>query len=149
MYMRAELVPEEYQKEPKATASASVATVSDGSHTKDSKHRKKIKAPEMKYNKFQMYDLQEGPSTMSNSNHAAGSTSPDKSPVHMYQSIENEAREIKRYLRQLLQRIHLKDERNKIARDWRIVALVLDRLFFFMYLIAIIVSLATIFPKTY
>ncbi|CAG5126552.1 unnamed protein product, partial [Candidula unifasciata] len=32
-----------------------------------------------------------------------------------------------------------------LAREWKLVALVLDRLFFFIYLIAIVVSAVTLF----
>ncbi len=142
--MRGELVPDDYDKKPPTIAN-------DGVHNKDGKHKRKVKCPEMKYNKFQMYDLKDG--STSYGNHAAGgapdATSPDKSPVHLQQSVEGDVREIRRYLRQVLMRIQQKEDKNKLALEWRIVALVMDRLFFFMYLAAIIISLATIFPKTY
>ena len=153
MCMRSGLVPDDYDKR-QAMHNA------DGVHfIKDGKHKKKFKCPEMKYNKFQMYDLKEAASAAL-SNHAgpgamppgpgqSEATSPDKSPVHLHQSVESDVREIRRYLRQLLGRLHQKEEKARIALEWRIVALVLDRLFFFMYLAAIIISLATIFPKTY
>ena len=103
-----------------------------------------------------MYDLKEAgpcvPHVPSLSNQAAASsgdpTSPDKSPVHLHQGVENDVREIRRYLRQLMWRVHQKEDRAKIALEWKVVALVMDRLFFFLYLAAIIISLATIFPKT-
>lgn len=203
----------------------------------NNKHNRKRsnKCPEMKYNKFQMYDLKDGTATTTSAttsshcstpmaNHklstdnsntnmispetlvmggaetlvsGGGSVSGDKSPVSFYQqqriqqtppphqrqvhhthhpqqqqehlqqqhqqethghqhhqhhhqpSVENDVKDIRRYLRQLLGRIHQKEDRAKIALEWKIVALVLDRVFFFCYLIAIVVSLATIFPKTY
>ena len=108
------------------------------------KERKKIKCPKLEYNKFQppqpVMDYRDGlPSSRA---HAT----PDYSPMHT-QAMENDIKEIKRILRTFIQRLNDKDAQGKIAKEWRIVARVLDRLFFFMYLCTIIVSLATIFPK--
>lgn len=150
MCMRSGLVPEDYDKKQRQTSHNS-----DGLHyIKNVKHKRKIKCPDMKYNKFQMYDLKEAAHAAlanhhQNSNNPSGQGSPDKSPVHLRASVESDVREIRQYLRQLLNRLHMKEERARISLEWRIVALVLDRLFFFMYLGAIIISLATIFPKTY
>ena len=78
-----------------------------------------------------------------------------QSPLHAFtgedsqQALEDDVHDIRRNLRALLQRVQLREERNKVALEWKIVALVLDRIFFIMYLSAIIVSLATLFPKTY
>ena len=69
--------------------------------------------------------------------------------VNTHAPMEHDVREIRRYLRQLLYRVHAREEKNRVAHEWKVVALVLDRIFFFMYLAAIIISLATIFPKTY
>jgi hypothetical protein len=136
--MRKELVPDGYDKR----IVYGTETAKDGT-----KHKKRIKCQEMKYNKFQMHDIKEMAPTVAN--HASDARSPDKSPVHVHQSVEGDVREIRRYLRQLMQRIHVKEERAKINLEWKIVALVLDRVFFFMYLASIVVSLSTIFPKTY
>ena len=114
----------------------------DGSHSKHRKDGKKIKCPKLEYNKFQppVFDYRDGgPSSRS---HAT----PDYSPLHN-QAIENDIKEIKRILRTFINRLNEKDAQGKVAKEWRIVARVLDRLFFFMYLCTIIVSLATIFPK--
>ncbi|CAH1794967.1 unnamed protein product [Owenia fusiformis] len=97
---------------------------------------------DMKYNKFQMHE------TSTFSNHKTENTSPDKSPILMHQSMENDIREIRKYLRHVAMKMMEKESVGKITIEWRVVALVLDRVFFFMYLLAIIVSLATIFPKT-
>ena len=199
-------------------------------HHKHSKKRAKCPSSEMKYNKFQMYDLKEGTTTTATStttpsattshcsspqlvnhkhnitatttgNNISDAAAPSaaatmatvtsgnggESPLHFYhqqqqqqkahpktpppqpkqqqqhshthphhhchhhhqQSMEGDVKDIRRYLRQLLGRIHQKEDRAKIALEWKIVALVLDRLFFFCYLAAIVISLATIFPKTY
>ena len=63
--------------------------------------------------------------------------------------VERDVRDIRRYLNAMLMYIKDKEDLNRIAVEWRMVALVLDRLFFFMYVTVIIVSLVTIFPKTY
>ena len=117
----------------------------DGSHSKHGKERKKIKCPKLEYNKFQapVFDGYREGGTSSRS-HAT----PDYSPLHN-QAIENDIKEIKRILRTFINRLNEKDAQGKVAKEWRIVARVLDRLFFFMYLCTIIVSLATIFPKAW
>ncbi|KAK2169883.1 hypothetical protein LSH36_6g07049 [Paralvinella palmiformis] len=133
--MRKELIPDGYDRKPIYTTEAP----KDGA-----RHRKRIG----KHNKFQMQDIK-GAAAAPRANHVAEATSPDKSPVHTHQSVEGDVREIRKYLRELLHRIQQKEERARINLEWKIVALVLDRVFFFMYLSAIIVSLSTIFPKTY
>lgn len=165
--MRGELITDEERAEKTAKKEAAL---NDGVHEKSGRHRKKLKCPEMKYNKFQMYDMKEsspfanhasgggvfgvaaggggGGGGTSSGGGIGGAMSPDKSPVHVHQSVESDVKEIRRYLRQMLGRVHMKEERAKIALEWKVVALVMDRLFFFLYLAAIIISLATIFPKT-
>ena len=61
--------------------------------------------------------------------------------------LEQDIREIRRILKSYMSRLGDKDANAKTAKEWRIVARVLDRLFFFMYCSTIVVSLATIFPK--
>ena len=131
--MRKELVPDDYDRKPIYT-------------TETPKEGARLKKRASKRNKFQMQDIK-GAATP-RANHVAEATSPDKSPVHAHQSVEGDVREIRRYLRELLHRIQQKEERAKINLEWKIVALVLDRVFFFMYLAAIVISLSTIFPKT-
>ena len=78
--------------------------------------------------------------------------SPSHSPPSadpMTQTLESDVHDIRRNLRALLHRVQVREERNRVALEWKVVALVLDRIFFIMYLSAIIVSLATLFPKTY
>lgn len=69
-----------------------------------------------------------------------------RSQLHS-QALEGDVREIKRILRTFINRMNEKDATGKIAKEWRIVARVLDRFFFFIYISTIITSLATIFPK--
>lgn len=61
--------------------------------------------------------------------------------------LESDVKEIKRILRSYMVRLSDKDYHSRVAKEWRVVARVLDRLFFFMYVSTIIVSLATIFPR--
>ena len=62
-------------------------------------------------------------------------------------TIESDVREIKRILKIYINRMNEKDAHNRIVKEWRLVAKVLDRLFFIAYVSVIILSLATIFPK--
>ena len=150
----------EVLEEPPKPENRHISSESTSPHRKHSKERKKIKCPELKYNKFQppataVYDYRDGTSNSRSStqqqqqahNYAnTPAAPPDKSPLHN-QAIESDIREIKRILRTYITRLNDKDAQGKIAKEWRIVARVLDRLFFFMYVSTIIVSLATIFPK--
>jgi hypothetical protein len=110
-------------------------------HRKHNKDKKKIKCPKLEYNKFQppVIDYRDGVPSRSQ-------IPPDRSPLHT-QAIESDIKDIKRMLRTYVNRLNEKDAQGKIAKEWRIVARVLDRLFFFMYVSTIVVSLATIFPK--
>ena len=113
-------------------------------HSKKNR-RKKDKCPEMRYNKFQpppVLDYRDGVTTCT-----TPQMSERLSSAFHNQSLENDIREIRRGIRSLMQRLHDKDATGKIAMEWRMIARVLDRLFFFIYLTTIIVSLATIFPK--
>jgi len=62
-------------------------------------------------------------------------------------SLQNDIKEIRRLIRTYVGRMADKDTQAKVAKEWRIVARVFDRLFFLIYVSTIIVSLATIFPK--
>ncbi|CAF2470394.1 unnamed protein product [Rotaria sp. Silwood2] len=63
-------------------------------------------------------------------------------------SIENDLKEIRDYLRHMKKKIEDTDRSNKTADDWKQVALVLDRTFFFAYCGWLILSLIVMFPKT-
>jgi hypothetical protein len=69
------------------------------------------------------------------------------SPAYVKLAVENDAREVRRAVRQLLNRVHEKEDRMRIAMEWRIVGRVMDRVFFFAYLTIIAVSLIAIFSK--
>jgi hypothetical protein len=83
----------------------------------------------------------------------------DRSPVHCSApsvaggsvvvsgpGVENDVREIRRMLKAYIGRLENKDVAAKTTKEWRIVARVLDRLFFFCYIGTILVSLFTVFP---
>lgn len=72
----------------------------------------------------------------------------DAAPLHLRIAVESDVRDIRRLVRQLLNRVHQKEERNRVAMEWRIVGRVLDRVFFFVYLFIVLTSLVVIFYKT-
>ena len=172
MCMRGEIQATE--KATETTNSAVSAERSPNARHHNSKERKKIKPPKLEYNKFQppAYDYRDGISSATATRGGGGGAGPavgygshhhhqsthhqqsaanmlppsDMSPLHS-QAMENDVKEIKRILKTFMNRLSDKDAQGKIAKEWRIVARILDRLFFFLYVITIIVSLATIFPK--
>ena len=72
----------------------------------------------------------------------------DRSPVHypVSPALEADVRDIRRLLKTYVTRLETKDAAARAAKEWRIVARVLDRLFFFCYIGTIMVSMFTIFP---
>ena len=63
--------------------------------------------------------------------------------------LQSDAREIRRLIKSYVARLQDKDSNSKVMMEWRIVARVLDRMFFIVYVSIIIISLATIFPKNW
>lgn len=63
-------------------------------------------------------------------------------------SIENDLKEVRDYLRHMKKKVENTDQANKNADDWKRVALVLDRTFFFAYCLWFIISLIVMFPKS-
>lgn len=55
---------------------------------------------------------------------------------------------IKRSLRYYMRRRALKEQHARICREWRLLALVVDRIFFIIYLGAIILSLCVMLPTS-
>ena len=150
---------------PKSATAADVAkssrTVNDessllrkrsNSGTGGGSGRRKTKCPELKYNKFQApindgvraTDLNSSSAnTMASSvreRHSASDRSSFASPL-----LDSDVKEIKRILRNYINRLNDRDTQGRIAKEWRMVARVLDRVFFLIYLAIIIVSLAVIF----
>ncbi|UJR15701.1 hypothetical protein I4U23_002635 [Adineta vaga] len=63
-------------------------------------------------------------------------------------SIENDLKEVRDYLRHMKKKIESTDQSIKNANDWKKVALVLDRTFFFIYFGWFLISLLVMFPKS-
>ena len=63
-------------------------------------------------------------------------------------SIENDLKEIRDYLRHMRKKVEDTDRSNKNADEWKQVALVLDRTFFFAYCGWLVISLLFIFLST-
>lgn len=191
----------EVQEEQKAEAKTAEDAEAMVPLKKHRKERKRLKAEQLKYNKFQppppaqqaLYNTQTGnyvgnahpqtfpmqdlqsehggeygsmprrPNNLANhTQHSQtyyvqpqglrGGGGDDTEIIHssiiaQNQVIESDVREIKRILRTYIQRLNEKDAQARIAKEWRIVAKVIDRIFFFGFLATIFVSLATVFPK--
>lgn len=128
------------------------------------KEFKKMKIQELKYNKYVVKEASEqsqlsnnysqsfarGSSNNYSSNahrDTTGDRSPDMSPMHLYQGIESDVKEIRRFIKTLIYKQKTQENLEKIRGEWRAVALVLDRSFFYLYLAFLIISLATMFPR--
>lgn len=133
------------------------------------KEFKRMRIKELKYNKFQIKEMsgnnvtnhicscKSNGSMPSSRNGGVGNNNltaptadltPDMSPLHLHQGLENDVKEIKRYIKTIMYKSKHKEHMDKIKAEWRAVALVLDRMFFFLYVLSIIVSLATMFPRS-
>ena len=64
-----------------------------------------------------------------------------------FMTVESDLKEIRDFLRTTRKRMEDKEAKAKSVNDWKQVALVLDRTFFFIYLTAIIVCLIVMFPR--
>lgn len=69
------------------------------------------------------------------------------SPAPPVSVLENDIKEIRILLKSYLGRLENKDNSAKNAKEWRLVARVLDRLFFLTYIGTIFVSMCTVFPR--
>lgn len=128
---------------------------------------KKFRIQKLKYNKYQTNELTSTseatctchlstPASNSQNNHVKPPSkhlvkdldqSPDMSPVHLYQSLESDVREIRRFIKTLIYKQKTQENLEKIRGEWRAIALVIDRAFFYLYTVSIVVSLATLFPR--
>lgn len=61
--------------------------------------------------------------------------------------IENDIKEIRDYLRHTRKKIETTEAKTKQTNEWKQVALVLDRTLFYLYWIAIVVSVTLMFPR--
>ncbi|CAF0786011.1 unnamed protein product [Adineta ricciae] len=64
-----------------------------------------------------------------------------------FMTVESDLKEIRDFLRTTRKRMEDKEAKAKTVNDWKQVALVLDRTFFFIYLTAIIICLIVMFPR--
>src|SRR6218665_3218878 len=73
-------------------------------------------------------------------------TNTDPSSLHN-PILENDIKEIRRILKNYMGRLDSKDATAKMAKEWRLVARVLDRLFFYTYIGTIAISWCVFFPR--
>jgi hypothetical protein len=62
-------------------------------------------------------------------------------------NLEHDIKEIRDYLRDTRKKLEAKEMKVKLACDWKQIALVLDRTFFFVYLLITVVTLIILFPR--
>ena len=79
-----------------------------------------------------------------------GLVEPEDSPIltNYNSSVEKDVREIKRYIRMFVSRQKDRERKNLLAMEWRTMALVLDRMFFVLYVVAICVAFITMLPRS-
>ena len=109
-----------------------------------SHHEKTIKSPVLPYNKWEPQPKTHGDSPIAS-----------HGPCYLQERLdqaclsgglfEAEVKEIKRILRNFMTKLQIRDAKERIAMEWRLVALAIDRLFFAIYVITIVVSTLVIF----
>ncbi|CAF0873576.1 unnamed protein product [Brachionus calyciflorus] len=62
-------------------------------------------------------------------------------------NLEHDIKEIRDYLRDTRKKLETKELKQKVASDWKQVALVLDRTFFYIYLVITLLTIFLLFPK--
>jgi hypothetical protein len=62
-------------------------------------------------------------------------------------NLEHDIKEIRDYLRDTRKKLETKELKVKLASDWKQIALVLDRTFFFIYLFITIITVIIMFPR--
>ena len=93
---------------------------------------------------------QKQPQLFSNSDDCAACDAKvaENNKLQLLQTMELNMMDIHQALRSLMLHLADKDASNKAAREWRMVALVLDRIFFWCYLVVIITAgLGLLLPK--
>lgn len=92
--------------------------------------------------------LNEGSSGQSNADSAMPADNAAPSVVlHVSAATRADLVDIRTMLASYMKRLADKDAMASVTKEWRIVAKVFDRLFFFLYVATILVSLSTIFPR--
>ena len=110
-----------------------------------SHHEKTIKSPVLPYNKWEPQPKSQG----------GDSPIASHPPCYLQERLdqacpgsgifEAEVKEIKRVLRNFMTKLQIRDAKERVAMEWRLVALAIDRLFFVIYVITIVVSTIVIF----
>lgn len=72
---------------------------------------------------------------------------PDMSPIHLKHSIQRDVRDIRNLIRGMQTKLQAKDALNVVVSEWRAIAMVMDRVFFIVYVLVVVASVATIFPQ--
>lgn len=70
---------------------------------------------------------------------------PDRSPV-IGRYLESDVKEIRRAFRAFHNRVARMDERARGVHEWRYLGEVLDRIFFIIYFLTVVITLSTIMP---
>ncbi len=75
----------------------------------------------------------------------------DRSPLAvamtLNRGLESDVKEVKRLIRSYVARLSEKEKSMIAAKEWRNLSRVVDRLFFYIYLAVIIISLVALFPR--
>ncbi|XP_041364592.1 neuronal acetylcholine receptor subunit alpha-10-like isoform X2 [Gigantopelta aegis] len=114
------------------------------------KNNKEKKHSEFKYDRVGCFEMQAEETWRNRANgtyHNPGADNETPVPT-TFAILEAEVKEIRRHLRLMTDKQADREYKQYLAREWQIVALVLDRLFFFVYLLAIFASAFTIFETT-
>jgi hypothetical protein len=61
--------------------------------------------------------------------------------------LEHDVKEIRDYLRDTRKKLENREYKTKLASEWKLIALVLDRTFFFIFLFITIITLIILFPR--
>lgn len=61
-------------------------------------------------------------------------------------SIDTKLCELRDFLRQHRERVVERDRKELTAKEWKALAIILDRVFFYIYLLTIVTSICTVFP---
>ena len=113
-------------------------------HYHEEEFSKKLKLLKQRFHEFhrqqQQQSMSPGRNALANNTIAAMSVN--------LRSIENDLKEIRDYLRHMKKKVEDTDRSSKTADEWKQVALVLDRTFFFAYCCWLVISLIVMFPKT-
>lgn len=109
------------------------------------KQRKSIRSPVLKNNKFDPTNENYKNSPMVTRSHADQTQIP--APVPGYSSmaaLEQEVKYIKCLFKQFQNKLYESDARGRVIMEWRLVAQVLDRILFSIYITTIVVSIGSI-----